>query len=103
MHSPRGWCSIPARLFHYSDINFILVGAIIEKITGEPLDTYVPANVFAPLGMSDTRYLPAAKACGPHQIIGYGNRSRSERTLGGRVPGRYLEHRSVGAHRTDGA
>jgi CubicO group peptidase (beta-lactamase class C family) len=60
----------PGQLFHYSDINFILVGAIIEKITGEPLDTYVPANVFAPLGMSDTRYLPAAKACGPHQIIG---------------------------------
>ena len=60
----------PGEAFHYSDINFILVGAIIEKITGEPLDTYVPANVFAPLGMSDTRYLPAAKACGPHQIIG---------------------------------
>ena len=70
VRSPRGWCSIPVRLFHYSDINFILVGAIIEKITGEPLDTYVPANVFAPLGMSDTRYLPAAKACGPHQIRG---------------------------------
>lgn len=60
----------PGELFHYSDINFILVGAIVEKITGAPLDTYVPANVFAPLGMSDTRYLPAAKACGPHQIIG---------------------------------
>jgi CubicO group peptidase (beta-lactamase class C family) len=60
----------PGQLFHYSDINFILVGAIIEKITGQPLDSYVPANVFAPLGMSDTRYLPAGKACGPHQIIG---------------------------------
>lgn len=60
----------PGTAFHYSDINFILVGAIIEKITGDPLGTYVPANVFAPLGMSDTRYLPAAKACGPHQIRG---------------------------------
>ena len=60
----------PGTAFHYSDINFILVGAIITKITGEPLGTYVPANVFAPLGMSDTRYLPAAKACGPHQIRG---------------------------------
>ncbi|HNM85704.1 MAG: serine hydrolase domain-containing protein [Mycobacterium sp.] len=60
----------PGELFHYSDINFILVGAIIEKITGQPLDTYVPANVFGPLGMSDTRYLPPAKACGPHRIIG---------------------------------
>ena len=60
----------PGELFHYSDINFILLGALVEKITGEPLDIYVPANVFAPLGMSDTRYLPAAKACGPHEIRG---------------------------------
>ncbi|MGV0811055.1 serine hydrolase domain-containing protein [Mycolicibacterium boenickei] len=60
----------PGELFHYSDIGFILVGAIIEKLTGQPLDTYVQDNVFAPLGMSDTRYLPAAKACGPHQIRG---------------------------------
>ena len=60
----------PGELFHYSDINFILVGAIIEKITGEPLDSYIPGNVFAPLGMSDTHYLPASKACGPHQIRG---------------------------------
>ncbi|OLT97311.1 serine hydrolase domain-containing protein [Mycobacterium syngnathidarum] len=60
----------PGQLFHYSDINFILVGTIIERITGQPLDRYVPDNVFTPLGMSDTRYLPAAKACGPHQVRG---------------------------------
>ncbi|MDH6247521.1 serine hydrolase domain-containing protein [Mycobacterium sp. OTB74] len=60
----------PGQGFHYSDINFIILGALIEKITGEPLDTYVQDNVFAPLGMVDTRYLPAVKACGPHQIIG---------------------------------
>jgi len=60
----------PGELFHYSDINFILVGTIIERITGEPEDIYVQRNVFAPLGMVDTRYLPAAKACGPHQIRG---------------------------------
>lgn len=60
----------PGELFHYSDINFILVGTIIERITGQPLDEYVQRNVFAPLGLSETRYLPAAKACGPHQIRG---------------------------------
>ncbi|MBA0046706.1 serine hydrolase domain-containing protein [Mycobacteroides sp. LB1] len=60
----------PGKTFHYSDINFIILGALIEKITGEPLDVYVQDNVFAPLGMADTRYLPAAKVCGPHQIIG---------------------------------
>ncbi|TDZ78689.1 Esterase EstB [Mycobacteroides salmoniphilum] len=60
----------PGATFHYSDINFIVLGALIEKITGEPLDVYVQDNVFAPLGLADTRHLPAAKACGPRQIIG---------------------------------
>lgn len=60
----------PGELFHYSDINFILVGAIVEKLTGESIDTYVQDNVFTPLGMNDTHYFPAAKACGPHQVRG---------------------------------
>lgn len=60
----------PGEGFHYSDLNFIILGALIEKITGESLDNYVQDNVFAPLGLSDTRYLPATKACGPHQVRG---------------------------------
>ena len=60
----------PGELFHYSDIGFILLGAMVEKITGEPQDIYVQRTVFAPLGMTDTRYLPGAAACGPHRIIG---------------------------------
>jgi CubicO group peptidase (beta-lactamase class C family) len=62
--------SSPGEVFRYSDINFILLGALIEKVTGEPQDAYVQRNVFAPLGMQDTRYLPPAKACGPHTIRG---------------------------------
>ncbi len=60
----------PGDGFHYSDLNFIILGALVEKITGESLDNYVQDNVFAPLGLADTRYLPATKACGPHQIRG---------------------------------
>ena len=60
----------PGELFHYSDINFILLGAIVEKLTGQSVDTYARDHVFTPLGMRDTRYLPAAKACGPHRIRG---------------------------------
>ncbi|AKS36118.1 beta-lactamase [Mycolicibacterium goodii] len=60
----------PGAMFHYSDIGFIILGALVEKITGEPLDGYVRDHVFAPLGMSDTYYLPVAKACGPHEIRG---------------------------------
>ncbi|MFZ0832052.1 MAG: serine hydrolase domain-containing protein [Mycobacterium sp.] len=62
--------SRPGEVFRYSDINFILLGALIEKVTGETEDVYVRQNVFAPLGMQETRYLPPAKACGPHQLRG---------------------------------
>jgi CubicO group peptidase (beta-lactamase class C family) len=60
----------PGEVFRYSDINFILLGALIEKVTGAAEDVYVRQNIFAPLGMEDTRYLPPAKACGPHKMIG---------------------------------
>jgi CubicO group peptidase (beta-lactamase class C family) len=60
----------PGEVFRYSDINFILLGALIEKVTGEALDVYVQGHVFDPLGMEDTLYLPPTKACGPHTTIG---------------------------------
>ena len=93
----------PGEIFHYSDINFILIGALLEKITGEPLDVYVPNNVFAPMGMSDTHYLPAAKVCGPHQIRGTAVALGPARTVGRSVSGRYVEHRAPAAHCADGA
>ncbi|MBB3604536.1 CubicO group peptidase (beta-lactamase class C family) [Mycolicibacterium sp. BK556] len=62
--------SAPGEQFRYSDINFILLGALIEQVTGEPEDVYVEREVFAPLGMTETRYLPVAKACGAHAVTG---------------------------------
>jgi CubicO group peptidase (beta-lactamase class C family) len=62
--------SAPGAAFRYSDINFILLGLMVERITGQPEDVYVQENVFAPLGMGVTRYLPPSKACGPQQIRG---------------------------------
>lgn len=60
----------PGQSFHYSDIGFILLGAIVEKLTGRAIDEHVQSNVFGPLGMTETRYLPVAKACGPHRVRG---------------------------------
>jgi SSS family transporter len=62
--------SVPADHFEYSDINFILLGDIVETLSGEPLDVYAQNHIFKPLGMTDTRYLPIAKACGPHTVNG---------------------------------
>jgi CubicO group peptidase (beta-lactamase class C family) len=50
--------------FRYSDINFILLGALLENISGEAEDVYVRQNVFAPLGMADTGFRPSAALLG---------------------------------------
>jgi CubicO group peptidase (beta-lactamase class C family) len=42
----------------YSDLGFILLGEIIEKISGMPLDQFDQKNIFEPLGMHHTTYNP---------------------------------------------
>jgi uncharacterized protein YbbC (DUF1343 family)/CubicO group peptidase (beta-lactamase class C family) len=46
--------------FIYSDINFFLLGDIVERVSGERLDRYAARHVFDPLGMKDTMFLPPA-------------------------------------------
>ncbi|HEY8535603.1 MAG TPA: exo-beta-N-acetylmuramidase NamZ domain-containing protein, partial [Vicinamibacterales bacterium] len=50
----------PGERFIYSDINFFLLGHIVEKITGKSLDLYLRETVFLPLGMRHTMFLPPA-------------------------------------------
>ena len=50
----------PGTRFVYSDVNFIVLAALIERVSGLPLDTYCAQNIFTPLGMSHTRFLPPA-------------------------------------------
>ncbi|CAN5907783.1 serine hydrolase domain-containing protein [soil metagenome] len=44
--------------FVYSDFGFILLGAIVERVSGLRQDDFVEKHVFEPLGMKDTRYGP---------------------------------------------
>ena len=44
----------------YSDLGLILLGEILERVAGQPLDLFVRERVFAPLGMEDTFFRPAA-------------------------------------------
>jgi uncharacterized protein YbbC (DUF1343 family)/CubicO group peptidase (beta-lactamase class C family) len=48
----------PGSSYRYSDINYILLGAIVEKVSGEHLDAYCAREIFTPLGMTRTGYLP---------------------------------------------
>jgi SSS family transporter len=50
--------SMPGTHFKYSDINFITLGALVEEISGQSLNFYAQEHIFAPLGMTHTRYLP---------------------------------------------
>ena len=94
--------SAPGERFRYSDINFILLGALIEKITGETEDVYVQQHVFAPARHgrdpvpSPGRRLRSAHDAGSRDRLG----SRARRA--GRLSCRYVEHQPLAAHRTDG-
>jgi uncharacterized protein YbbC (DUF1343 family)/CubicO group peptidase (beta-lactamase class C family) len=68
----------PGAQFVYSDINFLVLGELVQRLSGLPLDRYALANVFEPLGMKRTRFLPPAAwhsqiaetlAIGNHEIL----------------------------------
>jgi uncharacterized protein YbbC (DUF1343 family)/CubicO group peptidase (beta-lactamase class C family) len=48
----------PGSAFVYSDTNFIVLGALVERLSGEWLDEYAAEHVFGPLGMKETRFVP---------------------------------------------
>jgi uncharacterized protein YbbC (DUF1343 family)/CubicO group peptidase (beta-lactamase class C family) len=71
----------PGTHFEYSDVNYIVLGALIEKLSGQPLDIYASEHIFKPLGMTVTRYLPIGEACGESAAIPPPSRSDVQRKL----------------------
>lgn len=51
----------------YSCLNFILLQRIIERTTGESIDSYTTRHIFAPLGLKDTRWNPTGEQWQPQQ------------------------------------
>ncbi len=51
-------CREPGSRYEYSCLNFILLGLVVEKVSGKPLDAFCQEHVFRPLGMNDTRFGP---------------------------------------------
>jgi uncharacterized protein YbbC (DUF1343 family)/CubicO group peptidase (beta-lactamase class C family) len=45
-------------IFIYSDTNFIVLGELVQRLSGLPLDQYASVHIFQPLGMKHTRFLP---------------------------------------------
>jgi len=48
----------PGAVFLYSDINFIVLGELVERVGGMPLNQYAQTYIFGPLGMTNTTFNP---------------------------------------------
>jgi uncharacterized protein YbbC (DUF1343 family)/CubicO group peptidase (beta-lactamase class C family) len=53
--------SEPGSKFKYSDVNFILLGKIVESVAGKPENEFVKEEIYEKLGMRDTGYNPSDK------------------------------------------
>src|SRR5438552_3795642 len=50
----------PGTRFVYSDINYIALGEVVHRVSGQTLDEFARRNIFVPLGMHDTGFNPGA-------------------------------------------
>lgn len=48
----------PGNRFTYSDINFLLLGEIVSRCSGKSLPEYAAQQIFQPLGMTETTFIP---------------------------------------------
>ena len=74
--------SPPGATYLYSDLNLIVLGVMVERLRGAPLDVVVHDHITAPLGMADTGYRPS-------------NRHRTAATEFQTAPPRGLVHGEV--------
>jgi len=52
----------PGTKWQYSNTNFVIAGAIVEKVTGKPFMQFLQDNIFTPLGMSSATLMDVTKA-----------------------------------------
>jgi len=72
LYGKRGLEFAPGSRWAYSNYGFILLGVVIEKVTGQSYYDYVNAHIYAPAGMTGSGSLPEDRAV-PDRSIGYTN------------------------------
>ena len=70
LYGSRGPDHEPGAEFRYSNYGFVLLGALIEKVTGMSYYDYVRSHIFQPAGMTSTDSLTEAEAV-PNRSVGY--------------------------------
>lgn len=51
--------SPPGEKFAYTDVGFIVLGKLVERVSGRPLDQYARDTLYQPLGLTETRFNPS--------------------------------------------
>ena len=59
-----GVYSAPGTNFQYSDVGFVLLGKIVERVSRQPLDSYVKKTLLDPLDMNSTCFRPGKSFAG---------------------------------------
>jgi CubicO group peptidase (beta-lactamase class C family) len=75
----------PGSRFAYSNEGFVVLGAVVERLSGRSWYDYAAAHIFAPAGMRQTEYLTDDPAV-PNRAVGYQFRRTDPLSVGGRVP-----------------
>jgi CubicO group peptidase (beta-lactamase class C family) len=83
----RGGLAVtPAATFLYSDTGFILLGELVRRVSGEPLDRFVQKRFHDPLGMRHTAFRPPGVLAPAHRADG--DHQQRTRAASGRRPRR---------------
>jgi D-alanyl-D-alanine carboxypeptidase len=56
----------PGTDFNYSNTNTVLLGMLVENVSGEPLHTYITKHILVPLGLTHTSFPTGAEFPNPH-------------------------------------
>jgi D-aminopeptidase len=67
----RGLNFIPGSRYLYSNSNFMLLGRIVEQVSGQSFRTFLDQRIFAPLGMNATRHVERTTEVVPNLASGY--------------------------------
>ncbi len=60
--------SEPSAQHVYSDIDYMILGVLIERISGQPLDKYLEQHIYAPLKLNNTLFNPLKKGFNRQQF-----------------------------------
>jgi CubicO group peptidase (beta-lactamase class C family) len=69
----------PGKHYEYSDVSFIVLGELVKAVSERPLNEFAKAEVFEPLGMKNTTYLPPKSW---HDRIAPTEKRKGERMIG---------------------